>query len=75
MNAPNNPSPMTYRIVRSMRTSGRNGYPCVWHVYEIHARYSVDKPPVALTRKDGNPRTFKSRQGARAAIRRLRTAE
>ena len=72
---PTSETTLSYRIVPAMRTSGRNGYPSVWHVYEIHARYSVDKPPVALTRKDGNPRTFKSRQGARAVIRRLRAAE
>ncbi len=76
MNAPNNPSPLSYRIVRAMRTSGRNGYPAVWYVFEVHVRrVSPIEPLRPLLRKDGTPRMFKSREGARAAIRRLRAAE
>ena len=75
MNAPITPSPFAYLIRLAVRTSGRNGYLCVRHVYEIHTQHGPSEPSVALTRKDGNPRTFKSREGARAAIRRLRAAE
>ena len=62
----------TYRIARVSRCSGRYGFPSVWHVFEIHARYSVDDPWVALTRKNGKPREFSSRDRARSALRRLR---
>jgi hypothetical protein len=70
-------NPLSYRIIRARRfpVATWTGWPAVSFVFEIHARYSVDKPPVALTRTDGTPRTFKTRQAARAAIRRLRAAE
>jgi hypothetical protein len=67
--------PLTYRIVKSMRSSGRGGFPSVWHVFEIHARYTKDGTFYPLLRKDDTPRTFKSRQTARTAIRKMRKAE
>ena len=67
--------PLPYRIVRARRSSGRNGYPAVWFVFEIHARRARGERFHPLLRKDDTPRTFKTRQAARAAIRRLRAAE
>ena len=67
--------PLTYRIFRSMRFDGRNGYPSSWHVFEIHARYTEYGSFYPLLRKDDRPREFKSREAARTAIRKMRKAE
>ena len=67
--------PLIYKIVRARRFSGRGGFPSVWHVFEIHARYTKDGTFYPLLRKDDSPREFKSRQTARTAIRKMRKAE
>ena len=68
-------APLTYRIVCARRFSGRNGYPAVRFVFEIHARQSVGDRLPPLLRKDGTPREYSTRQRARAAILRMRAAE
>ena len=70
-------APLTYRSVRARRSSGRNGYPAVRFVFEIHYGTfdgrGIDYLP--LLRKDGTPREYSTRQRARAAILRMRAAE
>lgn len=68
----NEQTPLAFQIVRSSRCSGRGGFASVRSVYELHARYSANSALVPLTRKDGNPREFSTRQRARAAIRKIR---
>jgi len=53
------------RLVRATKTSGANGYPSRWYVWEINDNGHP------LLRKDGRPRQWSTREAAHKARRKL----